>query len=85
MNARRLGWVRTVRFALAVAMLGVMVGAAEEYMNGASSPEVFYQCPGLEDYVVAAEFFYECPGFEEYAIVGQTTPAAVAAPAAQQR
>jgi hypothetical protein len=58
-NARRLGWVRTVRFALAVAMLGVMVGAAE--------------------------FFYECPGFEEYAIVGQTTPAAVAAPAAQQR
>jgi hypothetical protein len=48
-------------------------------------PQVFYQCPGLEDYVVAAEFFYECPGFEEYAIVDETTPAAVAAPAAQQR
>jgi hypothetical protein len=57
--------------------------AAEEYMNGASSPEVFYQCPGLEDYVVAAEFFYECPGFEEYVVVGETPTPAVPAPAAR--
>jgi hypothetical protein len=57
--------------------------AAGEYMNGAASPEVFYQCPGLEDYVVAAELFYECPGFEEYVVVGETPTPAVPAPAAR--
>jgi hypothetical protein len=54
--------------------------AADEYKDGTSSPEVFYQCPGFEELMFAAELFYECPGFEEYAVVDETPPPAVAAP-----